>query len=70
VSDPERADGESPPLQGGEDVKRRYQAWCLDCKTTIGDPQRTRASAERVRRRHEHRLGHATGIKVVESEGQ
>jgi len=51
-------------------MSRQYQAWCLDCKTTIGDPQRTRAGAERVRRQHEHRLDHATGIKAVESEDQ
>jgi len=52
------------------DPTRQYHAWCLDCKTTIGDPQRTRAGAERVRRQHEHRLDHATGIKVVDPEGQ
>jgi hypothetical protein len=51
-------------------MSRQYQAWCLDCKTTIGDPQRTRAGAERVRRSHERELGHATGIKVMESEDQ
>ena len=51
-------------------MTRQYQAWCLDCNTTIGDPQRTRAGAERVRRRHERELDHATGVKVVESGDQ
>ena len=51
-------------------MSRQYQAWCLDCNATIGDPQRVRASAERVRRRHERELGHATGIKIVDSEDQ
>jgi len=51
-------------------MTRRYQAWCLDCNVDLGDPQRVRASAERVRRRHEHRLDHTTGIKVVDSEDQ
>jgi hypothetical protein len=51
-------------------MRRLYQAWCLDCGVDLGDPQRTRAGAERVRRSHEHRLDHATGIKIVDSEDQ
>ena len=51
-------------------MTRQYQPWCMDCGVDLGDPQRTRAGAERVRRQHEHRLGHATGVKVVDVEAE
>jgi hypothetical protein len=48
------------------DPTRHYQPVCKDCGVDLGDPQRTRAGAERVRRRHERTLGHATAVRAVD----